>query len=186
MAMNYHRGNPTLHERAIRAANNLMDNSQTGALERALERGEPLIVGLADGTQQKVSVTAIDTYDVTLDGKEYNKRELLYAIPPKSAKNFKKARKRDSAIAELGLRPAYKVRDRVWISKMVLQRFIDEGGKARFTLTDGSIIPVRLRSFGLYEIDGDIRGAAITIFRHGVYRLQEGDNVLVELQTSSS
>ena len=37
---------------------------------------------------------------------------------------------------------------------MVLQRLIDEGTKARFTLTDGSIIPVRLRGFGLYEIDG--------------------------------
>jgi hypothetical protein len=180
MAMNYHRGDPVLYQRALRAASNLIENGATGALDRACEQGEPLILGMADGTQRKVTVKSTSSYGFELDDGEHHKLEVLYAIPPKSAKNLKKVAKRDASVAALGLKPAVKVRDRPWISKMVLQKIIDEGSRARFTLTDGTIIPIRLRTFGLYELDGDIKGAAITIFRHAIFRLEVGEERLAE------
>ena len=148
----------------LRAAANLKENTGPSVFTRAREQGEPLILGMADGSQRKARVTSEADYDVELDDGLHRKIEILYAIPTTSAKNLKKVLKRDPKVEALDLRPAEKAKDRPWISKMILQQIIDEGSRARFTLTDGAMIPVRVRSFGLYEINGDIKGKSITIF----------------------
>ena len=162
--MNLHKSDPVLHQRALRAAANLKENTGPSVFTRAREQGEPLILGMADGSQRKARVTSEADYDVELDDGLHRKIEILYAIPTTSAKNLKKVLKRDPKVEALDLRPAEKAKDRPWISKMILQQIIDEGSRARFTLTDGAMIPVRVRSFGLYEINGDIKGKSITIF----------------------
>lgn len=178
--MKLHKGDPMLHERALRAAANLKDNTGPSVFARALEKGEPLILGMSDGSQSKATVTTETDYDVELDDGAHRKLDVLYAIPPRSAKNLKKVLKRDPKIEAMHQRPAEKIKDRPWISKMILQQIIDEGSRTRFVLTDGSVIPVRIRSFGLYEINGDIKGKPITIFRHGVYRLEVGEKILID------
>lgn len=181
--MNLHKGDPVLHQRALKAVVNLKENTGPSVFARALENEEPLILGMSDGSQRKATVKSVGDYDVELDDGSRRKLEVLYAIPTKSAKNLKKMLRRDQEVEALQLRPAEKVKDRPWISKMILQQIIDEGSRARFTLTDGSAIPVRVRSFGLYEINGDIKGKAITLFRHGVYSIDVGERVLVSLDT---
>ncbi len=160
---------------------NLRENTPHGVLDQAAETGAPLILGMCDGRQRKEVIKSVTDYDFELEDGIHAKRDVLYTIPPKSAKKLKKAVKKNQQIAALGHRPAERVKDRLWISKMVLQKLIDESLKARFTLTDGTVVPCRVRSFGLYEIDANIQGGGdITIFRHGVYRIEVGDQVLAD------
>lgn len=183
--MNLHKNDPELHQRALRAVATLTENKERSIFDEAHQRQQPLILGMSDGSQRKIMVKSVSDYDVELDDGTRRKIEVLYALPTESAKSLKKVLKRDARVAALGLRPAEKVKDRPWISKMILQQIIDDRSKVRFTLTDGSTIPVRLQAFGKYEIYGDISGKAITLFRHGVYCLAVGDSVLVSFESRS-
>jgi hypothetical protein len=184
MAPNFHRSDAVLHARAIRALNNLRENSGEGVLDRACASDEPLIVGWVDGSQRKVQIRKTDLYSFELDDGTHNKTEVLYAFETKTAKKFKKDSQKNKVIAAIGLVPAYRFCERLRISKMVFQRLIDESLKSRFTLTDGTVIPCRVRSFGQWEVDADIRGGPITIFRHGIYRIEVGDELLVDFASS--
>jgi len=159
---------------------NLREHSSTGVMERAAQSGEPLILGMTSGKQQKVIIKSATPYDFELEDGPRAKREVLYAFPPKTAKKLKQDLRRDPEIAALQLFPALRSKDRLWISKMILQRLIDESQRVRFTLLDGSIIPCRVRSFGLWELNVDVKGGELAIFRHGVYRLHLGTEVLVD------
>jgi hypothetical protein len=180
MAVRLYKDNPVLNARALRAMANFREHSQTGVLERAATSGEPLILGLADGTQRKVVVLETTHYELRLEDGLRSKREVLFAFPPRTAKKLKMDLRRNPEIATLGLVPAVRPKERLWISKMILQRLIDESIRARFTMLDGSMIPCRLRSFGMWELNCDVKGEELVIFRHGVYRLEVGTDLLAD------
>lgn len=171
---------PEKRLRALRALENLRTNSEGGILDDAVGSDSALILGFSDGTQRKATITQVDTYEVTLDGSEVrHKLDFVYAFPPSGAKKIKKALRKDADVAKRGLTPAKKVRQRLKVSKMVLQRLVDEPLRARFTMISGAVVPCRVRRFGLYEVYADIKGAPITLFRHGVYQIHAGDELLV-------
>lgn len=174
---------PTLHARALRALENLKTHTGEGILERAHRDGEPLILGLADGTQLKATIESVHPKGCTTsEGKTLAKLELLHAMPTKSAKHFKKAVKRDAEVASLGSKPVPDPDQRLRVSKMVFQRLIDDSVLARYTLLDGTVIPCRTWSFGLFEVNVEVKGGgAVTIFRHGLHRISAGDEVLVDV-----
>jgi len=178
MAMNLHVGDPVLHERALRAAANIRENSSSGIFERAASSGAALILGMVDGSQRKVVVRSTTPFEFEVEGETIRKLDVLYALPPETAKKLKPVLRRDAAVAAAGLRPAAKVRQRLWLSKMVLQGLVDDSVRARFTLTDGTVISCRVRSFGIYEINGDVKGGPITVLRHGVCRIESNGQML--------
>ena len=170
---------PEYVARTRRARENVRRNTPRSVLKEACTQGKPLILGMADGRQRKAEVREVTDYDVTIEDGACRKIELLYAFFPQHAKKLKRVLARDVAVAELGLRPAEKVRDRVDVRKMMLQRLIDEPPRARFTLTDGTVVVCRVQSFGGWEVDVSAKGGALTIFRHAIHKLEQGDELLV-------
>lgn len=174
--------NPELHARALRALANLRTHTPDSVFCRACRDGEPLILGMADGTQRKATILSVEPKSFATDEGSHAKLDVLYAMPTKSAKQFKKVAKRDAEIAAQGNVPSPDVHKRLQVSKMVFQRLIDESLTARYVLLDGTIIPCRTRTFGFFEVNVEVRGGgAVTILRHGLHRILVGDEVLVDI-----
>lgn len=181
MALLY-KNDPQKHARAVRALANLSTNTHRGVFDRALESGEPLILFFADGTQRKVTITAVQRKQFSTEDSEHAKLEVLYALEPKAAKAYKRVVRKDPQVAGLGAVPSPDPEKRLHLSKMLLQRLVDESLFARFTLVDGTVIPCRTRSFGFFELNGELKGGgAVVLMRHALHRISAGDEVLADI-----
>ena len=69
---------PKLHARAVRALENMKANTPEGVLERAFRSGEPLILGMADGTQRKTNIVAVEAQE--LHGRRRDPRKARRAL----------------------------------------------------------------------------------------------------------
>ena len=171
-----------LHARAVRALENLKAHTGPGVLAAARDGAAPLLLGFADGTRRKVTILDVTDTTFTLDDGEHQKLEVLFAVELSAVKKLKMAARRNDEVARAGYRVAPEPRKRLHVSKMVFQRLIDESLVARYTFVDGTVIPCRTRSFGFYEVSADIKGGgAITLFRHGLVRVESGDEILADI-----
>ncbi|MFW5740261.1 MAG: hypothetical protein ACOC1F_07835 [Myxococcota bacterium] len=173
-----YKNDPKLHARAVRALENLAAHTQRGVLDRAHESGTPLILTFVDGTQRKTTIQRVEPKRFATAEGEHDKIEVMFAIEPKAAKKLKRVVRRDEEVARLGLRVSADPDERLRLSKMLLQRLIDESLLARFTFVVGTVLACRVRSFGYFEVNAELKGGGpVVLFRHGLYRVSVGDDV---------
>ncbi|MBN1850268.1 MAG: hypothetical protein JW932_16980 [Deltaproteobacteria bacterium] len=154
-------------------------NYETTIFDQAAESGHPWEFHLHGYQRVQASVLENLTYDVKLDIKGEEKKEIpkihiKFLYPLDTAEAARPLLKIDNRIKDLALEPIVSPKDRYFIKNKSLFPLMKEKQVVFFYSLEGDVIRGIIMDFSRYDITVALKGGTlITILRHSIYDLRD-------------
>ena len=153
-------------------------NRHFSALQKLQEDGKEVFVHTIENQIVSGQIDKVDKYEIILNSegeiKKIHKLQILYAYPKDSKLTIKSESKINKELKAKRFVPSKEPKNR--LCKLSMKSLLNYKNKRillNFEMLDGFNINGKIKDFGLYEIEADLKGEQkFVILRHGLFKVR--------------